>query len=125
LNILHFQTIKIEGQLSSEFFPENQCGSLKTTSVKLLLNVKQEIVDAFKTYIPYIQLDNLDIKTASDNASLEKNQVRIVLRYSIIGTPFGDTISWMRSNDRIYVKILNSNGTVTAEFNVPVGDFAF
>ena len=40
-------------------------------------------------------------------------------------TPFGDTISWMRSNDRIYVKILNSNGTTTAEFDVPVGDFAF
>jgi vacuolar-type H+-ATPase subunit I/STV1 len=40
-------------------------------------------------------------------------------------TPFGDTVSWMRSNDRIYVKIVNSNGTVVAEFNVPVGDFAF
>jgi vacuolar-type H+-ATPase subunit I/STV1 len=40
-------------------------------------------------------------------------------------TPFGDTISWMRSNDRIYVKILNSSGDTTAEFNVPVGDFAF
>jgi hypothetical protein len=40
-------------------------------------------------------------------------------------TPFGDTVSWMRSNDRIYVKISNSNGDVSAEFDVPVGEFAF
>lgn len=40
-------------------------------------------------------------------------------------TPFGDSVSWMRSNDRIYVTIVNSNGDTVAEFDVPVGEFAF
>lgn len=40
-------------------------------------------------------------------------------------TPFGDTISWKRENDRIYVTIADSNGDTVAEFDVPVGEFAF
>jgi hypothetical protein len=40
-------------------------------------------------------------------------------------TPFGDTIKWKRENDRIYVKVTNSNNDVMAEFDVPVGEFAF
>lgn len=40
-------------------------------------------------------------------------------------TPFGDTVSWKRENDRIYVKIENSGGETVAEFDVPVGEFAF
>jgi hypothetical protein len=40
-------------------------------------------------------------------------------------TPFGDTISWKREDDRIYVSILDSNGDVVAEFDVPIGEFAF
>lgn len=40
-------------------------------------------------------------------------------------TPFGDSVSWKRENDRIYVKIENSNGETVAEFDVPVGEFAF
>lgn len=40
-------------------------------------------------------------------------------------TPFGDSVSWKRENDRIYVKIQNSNGQTVAEFDVPVGEFAF
>ena len=41
-------------------------------------------------------------------------------------TPFGDTVSWMRgTDDRIYVKITDSNGDTVAEFDVPVGEFAF
>lgn len=40
-------------------------------------------------------------------------------------TPFGDTVSWKRENDRIYVKIADSNGDAVAEFDVPVGEFAF
>ena len=40
-------------------------------------------------------------------------------------TPFGDTVSWMRDNDRIYVKVIDSNGDTVAEFDVPVGEFAF
>jgi hypothetical protein len=40
-------------------------------------------------------------------------------------TPFGDVISWKRENDRIYVSVANSNGDTVAEFDVPVGEFAF
>ena len=41
-------------------------------------------------------------------------------------TPFGDTVKWMRgSDDRIYVQVLDSNGNTTAQFDVPVGEFAF
>ena len=41
-------------------------------------------------------------------------------------TPFGDTVSWKRgSDDRIYVTIVDSNGDTVAEFDVPVGEFAF
>jgi len=40
-------------------------------------------------------------------------------------TPFGDNVSWKRDNDRIYVVIKDSNGNTVAEFDVPVGEFAF
>ena len=40
-------------------------------------------------------------------------------------TPFGDTIKWKREDDRIYVVVTNSNGDTMAEFDVPVGEFAF
>ena len=41
-------------------------------------------------------------------------------------TPFGDTVSWKRGIDnRIYVIIIDSNGDTVAEFDVPVGEFAF
>ena len=40
-------------------------------------------------------------------------------------TPFGDQVSWKRENDRIYVTIVDSNGDTVAEFDVPVGEFAF
>jgi hypothetical protein len=40
-------------------------------------------------------------------------------------TPFGDTVQWKRDSDRIYVKVTNSNNDVVAEFDVPVGEFAF
>jgi len=40
-------------------------------------------------------------------------------------TPFGDRVSWKRENGRIYVEIKNSNGDLVAEFDVPVGEFAF
>ena len=41
-------------------------------------------------------------------------------------TPFGDTVKWKRGTDaRIYVIITDSNGDVVAEFDVPVGEFAF
>ena len=41
-------------------------------------------------------------------------------------TPFGDNVKWMRgTDDRIYVVITDSNGDTVAEFDVPVGEFAF
>lgn len=40
-------------------------------------------------------------------------------------TPFGDTLSWKREDDRIYVTIVDSNGDTVAEFDVPIGEFAF
>lgn len=40
-------------------------------------------------------------------------------------TPFGDNISWKREDGRIYVTVADSNGDTVAEFDVPVGEFAF
>lgn len=40
-------------------------------------------------------------------------------------TPFGDNISWKREDGRIYVVVNDSNGNTVAEFDVPVGEFAF
>jgi hypothetical protein len=40
-------------------------------------------------------------------------------------TPFGDTIRWKRFDNRIFVEVKNSNGDIMAEFDVPVGEFAF
>lgn len=40
-------------------------------------------------------------------------------------TPFGDTVSWKREDGRIYVNVKDSNGDTVAEFDVPVGEFAF
>jgi hypothetical protein len=41
-------------------------------------------------------------------------------------TPFGDTIEWFRGTDsRIYVRVLDSNNDIVAEFDVPTGDLAF
>jgi hypothetical protein len=40
-------------------------------------------------------------------------------------TPFGDTIKWKRVDSRIFVEVRNSNNDVVAEFDVPVGEFAF
>lgn len=41
-------------------------------------------------------------------------------------TPFGDNVKWKRGTDsRIYVIITDSNGDTVAEFDVPVGEFAF
>jgi hypothetical protein len=40
-------------------------------------------------------------------------------------TPFGDTIGWKREGDRIYISVKNSNNDTVAEFDVPVGSFAF
>ncbi len=45
--------------------------------------------------------------------------------WAYVPTPFGDTIGWKRVGDRIYVSVKNSNNDTVAEFDVPVGSFAF
>lgn len=45
--------------------------------------------------------------------------------WSTSETPFGDQISWKREDGRIYVTVTDSTGTAIAEFDVPVGEFAF
>jgi hypothetical protein len=40
-------------------------------------------------------------------------------------TPFGDLVSWKREDDRIYVTVVDSTGDTVAEFDVPIGEFAF
>jgi hypothetical protein len=45
--------------------------------------------------------------------------------WAYVPTPFGDTIGWKRDGDRIYLSVKNSNGDTVAEFDVPVGSFAF
>lgn len=93
------------------------------------------------------ELDRLDREYKSTNAYKFKNnlesriyaQLSKQISDSIFGesangantewvstaTPFGDTIKWKRLNDRIYVQVTNSNGDALAEFDVPVGEFAF
>jgi hypothetical protein len=45
--------------------------------------------------------------------------------WTYVPTPFGDTIGWKRVGERIYVNVKNSNNDTVAEFDVPVGSFAF
>ena len=45
--------------------------------------------------------------------------------WTFVPTPFGDTIGWKRVGDRIYINVRNSNNDSVAEFDVPVGSFAF
>jgi hypothetical protein len=45
--------------------------------------------------------------------------------WAYVPTPFGDTIGWKRDGDRIYLSVKNSNNDTVAEFDVPVGSFAF
>jgi hypothetical protein len=45
--------------------------------------------------------------------------------WEYVPTPFGDTIGWKRDGDRIYLSVKNSNNDTVAEFDVPVGSFAF
>ena len=40
-------------------------------------------------------------------------------------TPFGDTITWSRTDNHITIIITDSNGNTVSEFTVPIGEFAF
>ena len=63
-------------------------------------------------------------KQISDNIFGE-NAVSGNTEWVSTATPFGDTIKWKRVDSRIYVEVRNSNNDVVAEFDVPVGEFAF
>jgi hypothetical protein len=64
--------------------------------------------------------DNTSVPGSADSKWVENNT-----DWASTVTPFGDTIKWKREDDRIYVTVTNSNGDTMAEFDVPVGEFAF
>ena len=65
--------------------------------------------------------DNNTTTPGTDNANWIANNTDWISSE----TPFGDNVSWKREDDRIYVRIEDSNGDTVAEFDVPVGEFAF
>ena len=85
-------------------------------------NRRQKIKDDKKS-----AADKAERDLKSTNAYKFKNNLesRIYTWYES-ETPFGDNVKWKRGTDaRIYVIITDSNGDVVAEFDVPVGEFAF
>mgnify|MGYP000291651424 CR=1 FL=1 len=145
--LLMMSTIASAGDLTFQFkspaFNGNGYSSHVLTIEQLDANRKQEIKDNKQAAIEKAERD---IK--SSNAYKFKNNLesRIYATLSkqiadnMFGegatiaddtwyeseTPFGDTVKWKRgTDDRIYVVITDSNGDVVAEFDVPVGEFAF
>jgi hypothetical protein len=145
--LLMMSTIASAGDLTFQFkspaFNGNGYSSHVLTIEQLEANRKQEIKDNKQAAIEKAERD---IK--SSNAYKFKNNLesRIYATLSkqiadnMFGegatiaddtwyeseTPFGDTVKWKRgTDDRIYVVITDSNGDVVAEFDVPVGEFAF
>lgn len=43
----------------------------------------------------------------------------------IIETPFGDVVSWFRSENSITIRIVDPNGMLISEFVAPMGEFSF
>ena len=129
-------------QFSSPAFNGNGYSSHVLTIEQLEANRKQKIKDdakadadelerEYKSTNSYKFQNNLESriyatlsKQISDSLFSELNDLVDDTWYDA-ETPFGDTVSWMRSDDRIYVIIKDSNGDTVAEFDVPVGDFAF
>ena len=64
-------------------------------------------------------------KNIADQLFGETGEGTVDVEWYIAESPFGDEISWMRLDGRIYVTIKDSNGDIISEFDVPVGDFAF
>ena len=64
-------------------------------------------------------------KNIADQLFGETGEGTVDGEWYIAESPFGDEISWMRLDGRIYVTIKDSNGDIISEFDVPVGDFAF
>ena len=64
-------------------------------------------------------------KNIADQLFGETGEGTVDGEWYVVESPFGDEISWMRQDGRIYVTIKNSNGDIISEFDVPVGDFAF
>ncbi len=43
----------------------------------------------------------------------------------VIETPFGDVVTWLRSENSITITIVDSNGDLVSEFTAPIGEFVF
>lgn len=134
------------GELIFEFNSPAFSGNGYSTHVLTVAQLEQQRKDKIEADIQ-AELDRLDREYKSSNAYKFKNNLesRIYAQLSrqiadslfaeghavVDGewydteTPFGDVISWKRDQDRIYVSVVDSNGDVVAEFDVPVGEFAF
>lgn len=134
------------GELIFEFNSPSFSGNGYSTHVLTIAQLEQQRKDKIEADIQ-AELDRLDREYKSSNAYKFQNNLesRIYAQLSrqiadslfaegnvvVDGewydteTPFGDVISWKRDQDRIYVSVVDSNGDVVAEFDVPVGEFAF
>lgn len=134
------------GELIFEFNSPSFSGNGYSTHVLTIAQLEQQRKDKIEADIQ-AELDRLDREYKSSNAYKFQNNLesRIYAQLSrqiadslfaegnvvVDGewydteTPFGDVISWKRDQDRIYVSVVDSNGDVIAEFDVPVGEFAF
>jgi hypothetical protein len=134
------------GELIFEFNSPAFSGNGYSTHVLTIAQLEQQRKDKIEADIQ-AELDRLDREYKSSNEYKFQNNLesRIYAQLSrqiadslfaegnvvVDGewydteTPFGDVISWKRDQDRIYVSVVDSNGDVIAEFDVPVGEFAF
>lgn len=145
--LLMMSTIASAGDLTFQFnspaFSGNGYSSHVLTIEQLEANRKQEIKDDKQAAIEKAERDikstnaykfknNLESriyatlsKQIADNMFGEGATISDDTWYES-ETPFGDNVKWKRgTDDRIYVVITDSNGDVVAEFDVPVGEFAF
>jgi hypothetical protein len=146
LSLFVYASAAQAGELVFEFNSPSFSGNGYGTHVLTIAQLEQQRKDKIEADIQ-AELDRLDREYKSSNAYKFQNNLesRIYAQLSrqiadslfaegsvlIEGewydaeTPFGDVISWKRDQDRIYVKVVDSNGDVIAEFDVPVGEFAF
>jgi hypothetical protein len=146
LSLFVYASAAQAGELVFEFNSPAFSGNGYSTHVLTIAQLEQQRKDKIEADIQ-AELDRLDREYKSSNAYKFKNNLesRIYAQLSrqiadslfaegnvvVDGewydteTPFGDVISWKRDQDRIYVSVVDSNGDVVAEFDVPVGEFAF
>ena len=145
--LIMMSTIASAGDLTFQFnspaFSGNGYSSHVLTIEQLEANRKQEIKDDKQAAIEKAERDMKSTNAYKFKNNLE-SRIYATLSKQIADnmfgegatisddtwyeseTPFGDNVKWKRgTDDRIYVVITDSNGDVVAEFDVPVGEFAF